>query len=85
MAVPAVPLVVCLSLWGWSMDASTFPRISSTARPVPLGRDAENPRRKDGGCIEEPGAYFLLSRGYEQEFVFILADSQFDYIYLQLN
>ena len=36
------------------MDASTFLRISSTARAVPVGRAPKNHRRRVGGGIDQP-------------------------------
>ena len=55
ISVHAVPLVACRSLRGWSMDASTFPRISSAPRSVRSGRAPKEHRRKGGGGIDQPG------------------------------
>ena len=48
------PPISCHALPGWSMDASTFLRTSSTPRSVPTGRASRKHRRKSGGTIDQP-------------------------------
>ena len=46
------------------MDASTFLRISSTARAVPVGRAPKNHRRKGGGAIDQPQKEWGVNGGF---------------------
>ncbi|HIX02654.1 MAG TPA: hypothetical protein H9863_00855, partial [Candidatus Odoribacter faecigallinarum] len=63
--VPVVPLFACRSLGGWPMDASTFPRIFSAARPVRGGRAPRKHRRNNGGSIAQPPKKQPAHQGYQ--------------------
>ena len=56
-------LIVCHSLWGWSMVPPLFRRCFLEARPVGTERGVEEVRRKVEASIDQPGRAWQLIGG----------------------